>query len=340
MKHCTTPLLFLCAALALLTACRTAEQGPARSNAEAGNSSGIARLFNDYYEERLKLYAMEATLAGDDRYNDLLPNNLTESYRASCAAFYRKYLTALGHVDRGQLSAEDQIGCDILKWECETQLKQLQFPTHLMPINQFWSLHLDIGQWAGGTAAQPFKTVRDYDNWLKRLDAFTEWCHTAVENMRQGMKRGYLLPKALTQKIIPQMAAMTKSPAEEHPFYAPIKLMPAGFTDADRTRLTGAYVAMIRDKIIPAFRQLEEFLSTEYLPASRDSSGISAIPNGREYYQSQIEWFTTTELSAEEIFDLGQREVARISAEMEQVKARLGFTGDLKAFFELVRNRK
>ncbi len=340
MKHRATPLLLLSAALALLTACRAADQRPASSKLQAGNPSGIAKFFADYYDERLKLYPMEATLAGDDGYNALLPNNLTESYRASCAAYYRKYLAALGRVDRGQLPAEDQISCDILQWECDTQLKQLQFPTHLMPINQFWSLHLDIGQWAGGTSAQPFKTVRDYDNWLKRLDAFTKWCHTAVENMRQGMKRGYVLPKILTQRVIPQMAAMTRTPAEEHPFYAPIQLMPAGFSDADRTRLTEAYRAMIRDKIIPAFRRLEVFLTTEYLPASRDSAGISAIPNGRAYYQSQIHLFTTTDLSAEEVFALGRQEVARISAEMEKVRQSIGFTGDLKAFFEHVRHRK
>ena len=138
------------------------------------------KLFADYYEERLRLYPMEATYAGDNRYNDQLPNNLTEEFRASEKAFYQKYLSALKGVDRQRLPAEEQLSCDILQWECEVQLDQLRFPTHLMPINQFESLHLSIGQWAGGTSAQPFKTVRDYENWLKRLDAFSQWCHTAA----------------------------------------------------------------------------------------------------------------------------------------------------------------
>jgi len=297
-------------------------------------------LFAEYHEERLKLYPMEATMAGDHRYDDLLPNNLTESFRASEAAFYRKYLAALERLDRGRLPAEDQMSCDILRWECELRLQQLRFPTHLLPINQFWSLHLDIGQWAGGTSAQPFKTVRDYENWLKRLDAFTQWCHTAVSNMRQGMKQGYTLPKALTEKVIPQVAALSKTPVEEHPFYAPVKQMPAEFPDADRTRLSGAYFAMIRDKIIPAFRGLEEFMTHEYLPVSRESSGISAIPNGREYYELQIKGFTTTGLTADEIFELGQHEVARLLGEMEKIRQTVGFNGDLKAFFGHVRTRK
>jgi uncharacterized protein (DUF885 family) len=160
-------------------------------------SATATKLFADYYEERLKLFPLEATYAGDHRYDDQLPNDLTDSFRAAETAFFRKYLTAVNGLDQSQLSAEDRLSSDILRWECETQLEKLRFPTHLMPINQFNSLPLLIGQWANGTAAQPFKTVRDYENWLKRLDAFTDWCHTAIGNMREGMKRGWVLPKAL-----------------------------------------------------------------------------------------------------------------------------------------------
>jgi uncharacterized protein (DUF885 family) len=297
-------------------------------------------LFANYHEERLKLYPLEATMAGDNRYNDQLPNNLTEQFRNSERAFYQKYLAALKGIDRQALSAEDKLSCDILQWDCEVRLEQLRYPTHLLPINQFWSLHLDIGQWAGGTSAQPFKTVQDYDNWLKRLNGFTDWCATALANMRQGMKHGYILPKALTQKVIPQMAAMAKGPAQEHPYYAPIKMMPANFSEADRARLTAAYTKIINEELIPAFAALEKFFKDEYLPASRDTSGISAIPNGRKFYDVQIKLFTTTEMSADEIHELGKREVDRLMSEMEKVKKSVNFNGDLKAFFDYVRTRK
>jgi uncharacterized protein (DUF885 family) len=335
----SSKLIQLIVIMSLAFACvasHAADSSPAKHDTPAA----LAKLFSDYHEERLKLYPIEATMAGDHRYDDLLPNNLTESFRSSEAAFYKRYLSALGRIDRSHLSVEEQTSCDILKWECENRLDQLKFPTDLLPINQFWSLHLDIGQWAGGTSAQPFKTVHDYENWLKRLDAFTEWCHTAVRNMRAGMKQGYVLPKALTEKVIPQMTALTKTPAEEHPFYAPIKLMPKEFSENDRTRLTAAYSSMIADKIVPAFRELEEFLTREYLSASRESSGISAIPNGRDYYQLQIKTYTTTDLKAEEIYTLGEREVSRLLAEMGKVKKMVGFKGDMKAFFEHVRTKK
>jgi uncharacterized protein (DUF885 family) len=338
MKNLTA---FLCTitSVTLLPACHTTDPASAASSAGSAGYSDAARLFADYHEARLKLYPLEATMAGDDRYNDRLPNNLTDEFRAAESAFYKKYLAALGRLDRARLSQEDQLSCAILQWECETQLEQLRFPAHLMPLNQFHSLHLDIGQWAAGRSAQPFKTVRDYENWLKRLDAFTEWCRTAVKNMRAGMKRGHVLPGALTQKTIPQMAALARGPVEDHLYYSPIKLMPAEFSDADRARLARAYSAAVEKRVIPAFRKLEGFLTEEYLSASRSSSGIDAIPNGPEYYRSQIKAFTTTDFTAEEIHQLGRREVRRLLGEMNQVREAVGFQGDMKAFFEHVRTR-
>ena len=332
--------LLIVASISFLAACRApdAESNPP---ARAANSSAdVSSFFARYHEERLKLYPMEATMAGDHRYDDQLPNNLTDAFRASEAAFHRGYLAAVQRIDRRHLTEEDQMSCDILKWDCELKLQHLRFPSHLLPINQFMSLHLDIGQWAGGTSAQPFKTVQDFENWLKRLDAFTQWCHTAVNNMRAGMKQGYVLPAALTRKVIPQLTALTKTPVEDHPFFAPISQMPATFGASERARLAAAYSAMIRDKIIPAFRELEQFMSNEYLSACRATSGISAIPRGREYYDLLIKESTTTSMGADEIFELGQREVARLLAEMEKVRQATGFKGDLKAFFADVRTRK
>lgn len=331
------PVLF---AVALLPACQNVDHNPVSPGHTSSSTPAIGKVFSDYHEERLKLYPMDATMAGDSRYDDLLPNDLTDAYRSDLGAFYRKYLAALNRSDRGKFSADEQVSYDVLRWECEINLKQLEFPSHLLPINQFQSLHLVIGQWAGGTSAQPFKTIRDYENWLKRLDAFTGWCSTAIARMREGTKRGFVLPKPLIEKIIPQMADLAKGPVEEHVFYSPIKLMPAIFSAADRTRLTAAYSEKIRGKIIPAFRNLEDFFSKEYLPAGRTSSGIAAIPNGREYYKLQIQTYTTTDMSAEEVFQLGEREVKRLLEEMERVKQTVGFKGDMKAFFDHVRTRK
>jgi uncharacterized protein (DUF885 family) len=325
--------------LALLPACRTDDPATS-SHTKTVSTNAIQSLFSRYHEERLKLYPLEATMAGDNRYDDLLPNVLTESFRDTARGFYRKYLGELGRFDRRSLPSEDQRSLDVLKWECEMNLQELKFPTHLLPIDQFNGLHLQIGQWAGGTGAQPFKTVKDYENWLKRVDGFVEWCDTAIANMHQGIPRGYVLPKSLTRKVIPQIADLAKGPVEDHLFYAPIKRLPSGFPAEDRARLTQRYAAMVREKIIPAFQRLQTFLESEYLPASRNTSGIAAIPGGKEYYDLQIKIYTTTDMSADEIFRLGQNEVNRLLAEMENVKRNVGFEGDMKSFFAHLRTKK
>ncbi len=327
----------------LLPACQTENRDLLSEKPAVGSNKSISQLFSDYYEERLKLYPLEATFAGDSRYNDSLPNPLTASFRSQAGNFYRKYLAALGRYDRSILSAEDQMSYDVLKWECDVNLQQLQFPTHLLPIDQFNqlnALHLQFGQWAGGTSAQPFKSVEDYENWLKRVDAFIEWCRTAMINMREGITRGYVLPRALTEKVIPQMADLAKGPVEDHVFYSPIKRMPPDFNARERAKLREAYFKMVNDKVIPTFKSLLQFLTDEYLPASRSSSGISAILNGKEYYALQIKIYTTTDMSADEVFDLGEREVKRLLEEMEGVRQAVGFQGSMKEFFEHVRNKK
>lgn len=335
-----TAFLFVSRALfafLLLASTFAAFQLPVRADVH----TRAALLFSEYYEEWLKLYPMEATAAGDHRYDDQLPNTLSESFRQRESAFYQKYLASLDELDRKQLTQEEQLSCDILRWQCETALEGLRFPTNLMPINQFSSLHLGIGQWAGGTSTQPFKTVRDYENWLRRLDAFSDWCHTAVMKMRQGMAEGYILPKVLIERTIPQMTAMTNLPATNHLYYSPIHLMPASFSATDRARLASAYSSMIESRIVPAFRELAEFLRAEYLPAGRDSSGIDAVPRGSEFYRFQVKAYTTlSDLNPDQVFSLGEREVARISLEMEKIKEQVGFEGNLNSFFESVRTRK
>lgn len=300
----------------------------------------LDKLLDRYYEDRLKLYPLEATVAGDHRYDDQLPNNITEAYRAQVKGFYTSYLEQLHQYDRNSLSAEEKTSYDVLEWECEINLANLAFPSELLPVNQFESLHLYIGQYAGGTSAQPFNTPKDYDNWLKRLDVFIQWADTAIVNMHKGMAQGYVLPKALIVKLIPQIADFAKENVQEHLFYSPIKNMPADFSADDKQRLTKAYEDMIGGKIVPVFKKMHEFLEREYLPAGRATAGINSVPDGRAFYDTQIKTYTTTDMTADQVFELGLSEVRRLSAEMEKVKRQVGFKGDLKAFFNYVRNNK
>jgi uncharacterized protein (DUF885 family) len=329
MKHLLV--FLLSAALLSCSSPKPKEEGPAPS---------LDSLLAQYHEEHIKLSPIEATLAGDNRYNDLLPNVLTKAYRRQMSDLYTKYKDTLAHVDRAKLTETDQMNYDVLLWECNIALDGLKFKDDLMPINQFWSAHLIVSQMASGASFQPFKTVKDYDNWLSRLNSYLEWCDTAVVNMKKGIAEKYTIPKVLARKVIPQLASLDHGPVKDHLYYGPIRNLPADFSVADKARLTKAYDDIIANKVIPAHKKLKDLMEKEYIPACRETSGIDGIPGGKEYYAFVIKQFTTTTRSADEIFALGKSEVERITKEMEAIKEHVGFKGDLKAFFDHLRTKK
>ncbi|WP_440067255.1 DUF885 domain-containing protein [Tenacibaculum discolor] len=307
------------------------------------------QLLKDYNEGKLQLNPVNATFAGDNRFNDQFPNTLSDEYQAKSNEFFKNYKEKLNNFKDADLNESQQMSKSVLDWDCDMALAQASYKNDLlMPINQMWTINLTMGQLASGSSAQPFKTVEDYDNWLSRLDKYNTWLQSAKERMQQGMNEGYVLPKSLIKKVIPQFESLTivKTSLEgitdfsEHLFYSPINTLPADFSDADKARLTEAYSNMLNDKLIPSFKAMYEFLNSDYLAAGRESSGISDIPNGKAYYQHAIKNYTTTNMNADEIHELGLKEVARILAEMEKVKAQVGFEGSLKEFFDFVRNNK
>ena len=300
---------------------------------------GFITLLAHYYDDGLKLNPLAATFQGDNRYNDTLPNFLSDSYKKELVNYYQTYLEKAEKFDNAQLSESELMSKAILKWECEVNLEGLAFEQYT-PIDQMWSMNLMMGQLAGGTSAQPFKTTEDYMNWSKRLEDYEVWLHSAKSKMQAGIKAKNVLPKSLIKKVLPQLASVANTELEDNLFYSPIKNFPADFSDADKQRLTEVYKAVITNKIIPAYKELHDFMATEYLNAGRETSGIQGIPNGDEYYAHQIKLYTTTNMTASEIHEIGLKEVARISAEMEAVKKQVGFKGDLKGFFNEVRNKK
>ncbi|SHK46332.1 Uncharacterized conserved protein, DUF885 familyt [Maribacter aquivivus] len=300
---------------------------------------GFITLLAHYYDDGLKLNPLAATFQGNNKYNDTLPNFLSDSYKKELINYYTKYLEKVEKFDNVQLSESELMSKAILKWECEVNLEGLAFEQYT-PIDQMWSMNLMMGQLAGGTSAQPFKTPEDYVNWSKRLEDYEIWLHSAKSKMQEGIKVKNVLPKSLIKKVLPQLASVANTELEDNLFYSPIKNFPADFSDSDKLRLTKVYTEVITNKIIPAYKELHDFMATEYLNAGRASSGTQDIPDGDAYYAHQIKLYTTTNMTAAEIHEIGLKEVARISAEMEAVKKQVGFKGDLKAFFTEVRNKK
>lgn len=319
-------------AAAVFVACKA----PNKQAATTENKN-FASLCDKYYEDGLKLYPLNATYAGDNRYNDLLPNEYSEAFIKESKTFYQGYLDSLQHYNREELNENDKLSYDVLKDQLEINLEGFKYHFEYLPFNQMFALPLTFGQLGSGTGAQPFKTVKDYDNWLKRVSAFSLWADTAVGNFKKGIKSGIVLPKALVIKMYPQMYSMVVDDPVKSLFYGPISLMPKDFSAVDKKRLTEAYKAAILQQIVPTYKKLGDFLKNEYLPKARTTSGFSAMPTGTEMYKYLVRQQTTTTKSSEEIYQIGLKEVARIKAQMDSIKNKVGFKGDLNAFFEYMR---
>ena len=310
----------------------------AATSAQPAASAPLAALFEAYSEEEARLFPLGATTQGDNRYNDQLPNDQTRAQRQLVRDFYQRSLARLGQVNRAGLGASDQTSYDILTYSLNQRLAGYAFNNWMMPFNQFGGLPATLAQLGAGTGAQPFKTVRDYDNWLARAGQFPAWADSAIANFRQGLTAGVVLPQALVPKMVSQLrtlAAAGNDPAKSL-FYGPVKAFPAGFAAADKARLTPLFEQAIRRDLTAPYQRLADFLETEYLPRARASSGIGALPQGAARYAYAVQANTTTTRTPEQIYQTGLAEVKRIQARMEQVKAQTGFTGDLKAYFDFI----
>lgn len=296
------------------------------------------QVLENYHQESLALYRITATFLGDSRYNDTLPNFLAADFKAKEKAFYTQYQNTMNSFEDTTLTEEQLLSKKILLWECTQYLEGMAFKKELMPIDQMWGFQLLFGQLASGASAQPFVTVKDYENWLVRLEGYLEWMQSAEDNMRIGITEGMVLPQSLIIKVLPQLEALTTTNLDSHLFYQPIKNLPQTFEEGDKKRLTEAYSKIILERIIPAYLQLHDFMANDYYAAGRSSSGYIALPDGKAYYDYAIKLYTTTTLSADSIHQLGLSEVARIENEMKKVMQQVHFKGSLKAFFDHVRN--
>ncbi|MDX1499234.1 MAG: DUF885 domain-containing protein [Woeseiaceae bacterium] len=332
MKNLAT----LLAAALIVTACGRDEPAPAEESPGTDASAAFAALLDEHFERTLELNPLFATSIGDDRYNDRYPNSIGPEHLARERALTETFLDRLATIERAALSRQEQLSWDMFELRLERALEGFRFPEHLAPVNQFYSATSSFVRLGSGKGLHPFKTVKDYDDFLSRIDGFVVWIDQAIRNMREGMALGITQPRILMEKYLPQLDSQLVDSARESGFWGPIENMPDDFDAADRERLAQAYERAIEDKILPAYARMADFVRDEYIPAARETVGLYALPDGRDWYAYNVRVITTTELSPAEIHDIGLAEVARIHEEMRGVMADVGFEGDLDAFFEYV----
>ncbi len=310
------------------------------TNCKKESTVDFKTITENYFKDKNALNPLDATLNGQKEYNDQFVFEMTDSYRKQQQEFFDKYQKQLEEVNLDNLTDEEKISYEIIKWETSVGEDLLKTENNLMPIHQFWGTHLTMTQFASGTAAQPFKTEKDYRNFLKRMDGYSVWIDSAMVYMKKGIDKKLVLPKALTEKLIPQFADQITPKVEDNLFYSTIKEMPKDFSEATKTALTSEYKKMISEKLMPQYQKMANFLKNEYLPASRTTSGIGSLSGGDKLYAVYAKQWTTTTMSPVEIHDLGLKEVARLKSEMEKVKNQVGFKGTIVEFFDYVRNKK
>jgi uncharacterized protein (DUF885 family) len=308
-------------------------ENPPMADRAASESQKLQVVFDEYFERQLQLNPILATSIGDPRYNDRFVVSIAPEVIAQARQLERDYLGRINAIDRGKLSAQEQVSYDIFRSSREREIDGFRFPGELIPMNQFYSVPNSFVQLGSGNGMQPFKTVQDYDKFLKRIDGFVQWTDQAIVNMREGIRRGYTLPRILAERTLPQLQAQVVPRAEDSLYWGPITGMPAGFPAEDRERLTAAYRAAIESKIVPAYRKLHDFMRDEYVPKARASDGMEGLPDGKAWYAYNVSRITTTGYTPEQIHQIGLDEVQRIHAEMAEVMRRVGFKGTLQEFF-------
>ncbi|MBN8622337.1 MAG: DUF885 domain-containing protein [Flavobacteriales bacterium] len=296
-------------------------------------------IASNYYEQYLKLYPLEATAQGDLRYNDQLPINIDKDFISGEISFYNSVQNQLKKVDYKNLSDDQKTVYDVLDYTLKDKIERYAYHPEYIPFTQFGGLPLDFPLLGSGQGSQPFKTEKDYDDWLKRAEKFPDWMDTAIENFRTGIANSYVLPKKLVVKMIPQMKAdeIITTNFDKNIFYGPIKNFPKSFNAVQKDKFTVLYKDMITKKIIPTYTKMGNFLETEYLPKARNTDGINALPKGNEIYTYYAKSWTTTGKTPEEINKIGLEQVAMLRNEMEKVKQQVGFNGTLEQFISHVK---
>jgi len=301
--------------------------------AKAAANAPLLKLFDATWQEDLADDPIAATQLGDSRYNDKLPDMTQAAIDARQKKNYTR-LQALTKIKREKLDKADQLNYDLFQREIKTRIGEYQFKPWMFELTPGNGPH----QLAEVAEFAPFNTVKDYDNWIARINASGPYIDQWILLFTQGTTERLTQPRVIINKVLEQLKGPLTADAEANPFYAPFQKMPASVPDAEKARLQGAAKAAIQTVAVPAFQRFDKFLREVYLPASRDTVGIYDIPGGEQFYRNRINYFTTVEnMDAARIHNLGQEEVKRIRAEMEKTLEGINFLGTLEQFLGFIR---
>ena len=302
---------------------------------DTNTTKALHALFDREWQYDLQQNPTRSSQLGDRRWNDLWPDRTLAAIQRS-HEHQVQILKELAQIDRSKLSAADQLNYDLFKKDYEMDIEAHQYRWYLVPLNQ-----------RGGIQTQNeladslrFVTVKDYEDWIARLNSFPAYMDQTIALMREGSKARMVLPKVIMQRVPAQIEKQLVTKPEDSPFYKPFKRYPATISSADQQRLSRAAATAISAQIIPSYRRFHKFFVDEYLPATFDEVGAWQMPQGEAMYEFLTRRFTTTNTTPREVHERGLSEVKRIRAAMHEVMNKVGFKGTLPEFFNFLRTDK
>jgi len=300
--------------------------------AQADAAPDFKALLDEHWEWTLASSPEMASRLGDRRFNqewtDRSLDALEQRHKET-----REFLRRTYAIDRNALPEEDQLNYELFRRQLQDNVDRYQFNGHLMPFSQRGG----VQNLNNMTNQLRLVTVQDYDDWLARLGKVDNVIEQTIDRAEAGRKSGMMSPAILMQRIPEQMAVQIVEFAADSPFFKPFETLPESFSAADRERLRAAATETIEDKILPAYRKLDRYFNNKYLPAARESTGLSELPNGSAWYEHLTRSFTTTRMTPDAIHRLGLEEVKRIRGEMEQIIQEVGFDGSFADFLVFLR---
>ena len=298
----------------------------------------LERLYDEYWDASMRLNPLQATFQGEARYNDQLPNILSAAWRQQSHDFTTEWLGKVERLGSDGLQGQDLLSYEIFVRDARASLAAERYPSWMMPISQYYNIGSIMAILGAGAGAQPFNTVQDYDTWSRRSLGIPELFDQAIDNMRQGMKAGVVQPRDLMEKVLPQLDAVIKPTAEESIFWSPIRTMPNTIAAEDKARISAEYKRMIELRIMPAYRALRGFIATEYLPATRASSGLGALPDGQAWYANLIVQTTASDQTAAQLHALGEQRAQELQAQIATVMKDAKLRGTPSKLLRSMRN--
>ncbi len=326
-------------AIMALLGCGSAPPPPIHPPIAPAPHEQLARLVEQYWAEYLRLNPQRLPEGAARRFDGADGYDISAQFLADSLALERGYLGAVLDLPRLRLDADWRLTYDVFRRERELAVESFTYPSELLPVNPFRSMPQLFAQTGAGAGQYAILSAKDYEHWRARMDAYVRWTGQAVANMREGMRRGYALPRVLVEETLPQLAALgADSPANV--FYQPLGSIPATLADSERYRISQGITAGVRDRILPAYRMLHDFLRDEYLPRARENVGLSALPLGESWYAFLIRREADASLTPAEIHRMGQTEVERLHARLQSLLAEAGSprqsnrsTDDLSSFY-------